>query len=118
MDARRPPSRRKDTCARHGGSREQTGPLANGFELNDGQWDSRVKFPRWGIAEVCFLPDSGFVIALSQPAHSEAKSSSATLRQKQNHRKYPQVHSWDWNLFGANPHPKIAGGEITAGKSN
>ena len=90
--------------------------LANGFELNDGQWDSRVKF-RAGSSRNLFLTDSGFVIALSRPAHSDsAKLSPPPLKQKQPSKITKSFVGLEF--IDANSHPKISGEKLLPGKSN
>ena len=100
---------------RHGVFAGANRALANGFELNQGQWDSRVKF-RAGASRNLFLTDTGFVIALSQPVHSDSTKSSSLARQK-----VPSKVSRSFlglEFIGGNPHPKIAGEKLLAGKSN
>jgi hypothetical protein len=101
---------------RHGVFAGANRALANGFELNDGQWDSRVKF-RAGASRSLFLIDSGFVIALSQASPSvSAKSARPLLKQKQPSKVSRSFLGLEF--IGANPHPKISGEKLLPGKSN
>ena len=90
--------------------------LASGFELNQGQWDSRVKF-RAGTSRNLFLTDSGFVIALSQPVDPRSAKSALPIQSE----KHPSKVSKSFlglEFIGANPHPTIRGEKLLPGKSN
>ena len=95
--------------------------LAAGFELNQGQWDRRIKF-RSAAFHGLFLTDNGFVIALSGPANPDSTKSSPQVRKQSDvaAKRASKVSRSFLRLefIADNPHPKIRGEKLLPGKSN
>ena len=96
------------------------GKVPLSFEANQGQTDEKVKFLSRGKGYTLFLTSTEAVLALRKPAETlpnlKEVSSSATTEPERFEPTTATVLRM--KFLGANPEPKVRGGDKLAGRSN
>jgi hypothetical protein len=97
--------------------RENYGKLPLGFEANQGQTDSKVKFLSRGNGHSFFLTSTEAVLALGRPTADKTLKESLLARTAVKHRR-AKAAILRMKFVGANPAPQVVGVNELPGKTN